>query len=303
MLDGKRVLVEDGLSDDKIQQRLDWCAITHDDLERVRQLAEWSDELAGPIIDSFYDHILGFETARGFFHDPEAITRIKAAQRLYFQGLTAGRCDADYFAERYRVGEIHERIGLGPDMYIGAFDFYLGELGKLLLDRLASDPKGAFELYLSLQKLAHLDMALALETYILAREQTIQAQQKNLSELPTPVLKLRDGLLLIPVVGSLDSHRARQLTIQLLEAIKQVRAQVVVLDITGVAAVDTGVANHLSQTMSAARLMGATSIVTGISPSVAQALVKIGVGGDLLNTAADLESGIVQAERILEVRR
>jgi rsbT co-antagonist protein RsbR len=303
MANDEQEATEDGPSDEEIRRRLAWCAITDDDLVRVRQLATWADDLAGPIIDSFYDHILAFEAAQKFFHDPQAITRIKTAQRHYFQGLTAGRCDAAYFAERYRVGEIHERIGLGPDMYIGAFDFYLGELGKLLLDRLASDPKSAFELYLSLQKLAHLDMALALETYITARERTIEAQQKNLSELPTPVLKLRDGLLLIPVVGALDSHRARQLTIQLLEAIKQVRAQVVVLDITGVAAVDSGVANHLSQTMSAARLMGATSIVTGISPSVAQALVKIGVGGALLNTAADLEGGIVQAEQLLGADR
>jgi hypothetical protein len=93
-------LVQAALTEDEIQQRLAWCAITADDLQRVQKLASWADDLAGPVIDRFYDHILAFETARGFFADAETISRIKAGQRRYFQGLTAGRCDASYFAER-----------------------------------------------------------------------------------------------------------------------------------------------------------------------------------------------------------
>jgi rsbT co-antagonist protein RsbR len=113
------------------------------------------------------------------------------------------------------------------------------------------------------------------------------------------VLKLREGLLLIPVVGTLDSHRARSLTVELLEGIREHRAQVVVLDITGVAGVDSAVANHLIQSMSAARLMGAASVLTGISAEVAQALVKIGVSGQQLNTAGDLQQGIKIAEKLI----
>jgi rsbT co-antagonist protein RsbR len=104
----------------------------------------------------------------------------------------------------------------------------------------------------------------------------------------------------VPVVGNLDSYRARSLTIALLTGIKEQQARVLVLDITGVSTVDSSVANHLMQTVTAARLMGAHSIVTGISPSVAEALVKIGVNIAWLNTFGDLQRGIEEAERLLK---
>ena len=132
-----------------------------------------------------------------------------------------------------------------------------------------------------------------------AREDAILMRERELSELPTPVLKLREGLLLIPVVGTLDSYRARSLTVRLLEGIRENRARSVVLDITGVSAVDSAVANHLIQTMSAARLMGASSVLTGLSAEVAQSLVKVGVTGENLNTAGDLQQGIELAEAML----
>jgi rsbT co-antagonist protein RsbR len=172
-------------------------------------------------------------------------------------------------------------------------------LGHVILDKLAEKPEEAFRLMLALLKISHFDMSLALETYVETREETIQNRERELSELPTPVLKLREGLLLIPVVGTLDSHRARSLTVELLEGIREHRAQVVVLDITGVAGVDSAVANHLIQSMSAARLMGAASVLTGISAEVAQALVKIGVSGQQLNTAGDLQQGIKIAEKLI----
>ena len=96
-------------------------------------------------------------------------------------------------------------------------------------------------------------------------------------ELSTPVLQVRDRLLILPIIGVLDSPRARQLTEQLLGAIQANRAKVVVIDITGVATIDLTVANHLVQTVKASRLMGASAIITGLSSSIAQTLVDLGV--------------------------
>ena len=101
--------------------------------------------------------------------------------------------------------------------------------------------------------------------------------ERAILELSTPVLQLREGLLILPIIGILDSQRARQLTEQLLNSRRDNRAKVAVVDITGVAAVDSKVANHLLQTAEAARLMGAIVILTGLSPEVAQSLVSIGV--------------------------
>ena len=126
--------------------------------------------------------------------------------------------------------------------------------------------------------------------------------ERAILELSTPVLQLREGLLILPIIGILDSQRARQLTEQLLNSIRDNRAKVAVVDITGVAAVDSKVANHLLQTAEAARLMGATVILTGLSPEVAQSLVSIGVDLSRLITVGDLQGGIVEADRLLGIR-
>src|SRR5712664_2271503 len=134
------------------------------------------------------------------------------------------------------------------------------------------------------------------------RERIIRQQQEAIRELSTPVLQVRERLLILPIIGVIDPQRARQLTEQLLRAIRANRAKVVVIDVTGVAAMDSGVANHLVQTVEASRLLGATVIVTGLSPEIAQTLVTIGVDLSEMATVGDLQGGIEEAERLLADR-
>src|SRR5438445_3770010 len=108
--------------------------------------------------------------------------------------------------------------------------------------------------------------------FVRERERVIRQQQESIRELSTPVLQVRERLLILPIIGVIDPHRARQLTEQLLRAIRANRARVVVIDITGVAAMDANVPNHLVLTVEAARLLGATVIVTGLPPEIAQTL-------------------------------
>ena len=135
--------------------------------------------------------------------------------------------------------------------------------------------------------------------FVQERERVIRAQQEAIRELSTPVLQVRERLLILPIIGLIDPHRARQITEQLLVAIRSNRARVVVIDITGVPVMDTNVANHLVQTVEASRLLGATVIVTGLSPDIAQTLVNIGVDLGKMNTVGDLQGGIEEAEHIL----
>ena len=135
--------------------------------------------------------------------------------------------------------------------------------------------------------------------FVQERERIIRQQQEAIRELSTPVLQVRERLLILPIIGVIDPQRARQLTEQLLRGIRFNRAKVVVIDITGVAAMDEAVANHLVQTVEASRLLGATVIVTGLSPEIAQTLVTIGVDLGKMNTVGDLQGGIEQAERLL----
>jgi len=136
-------------------------------------------------------------------------------------------------------------------------------------------------------------------SFVDERERVIRQQQDAIRELSTPVLPVRERLLILPIIGVLDSERARQLTEQLLAAIRTHRAKVVVIDITGAPDVDEVVANHLVRTVDAARLMGASAIITGLSPEIARTLVTIGVDLSKMNTIGDLQGGLEEAERLL----
>ena len=139
-------------------------------------------------------------------------------------------------------------------------------------------------------------------SFVEERERVIRQQQDSIRELSTPVLPVRERLLILPIIGVLDRERARQLTEQLLTGIRTHRARVVVIDITGVPEVDESVANHLVQTVDASRLMGAGVIITGLSPKIAQTLVTIGVDLSKMDTIGDLQGGLEEAERLLGYR-
>src|SRR5689334_24663927 len=138
--------------------------------------------------------------------------------------------------------------------------------------------------------------------FVQERERVIRQQQEAIRELSTPVLQVRERLLILPIIGVLDSQRARQLTEQLLRGIRTNRARVVVIDITGVASIDETVANHLVQTVEASRLMGASAILTGLSSEIAQTLVDLGVDLGSMRTVGDLQGGLEEAERLLGYR-
>lgn len=136
-------------------------------------------------------------------------------------------------------------------------------------------------------------------SFVQERERVIRQQQEAIRELSTPVLQVRERLLILPIIGVIDSQRARQLTEQLLRGIRMNRAKVVVIDITGVPTIDQTVANHLVQTVEASRLMGAGVIITGLSSEIAQTLVTIGLDLSKMNAVGDLQGGIEEAERLL----
>ena len=139
-------------------------------------------------------------------------------------------------------------------------------------------------------------------SFVQERERIIRQQADAIRELSTPVLQVRERLLILPIIGVLDDQRADQLTEQLLGGIRRHRARVVVVDITGVPEITAEVANHLVQAVDASRLMGAGVIITGLSPEIAQTLVTIGVDLNKMRTVGDLQGGIEEAERQLGFR-
>jgi rsbT co-antagonist protein RsbR len=140
------------------------------------------------------------------------------------------------------------------------------------------------------------------EAYLAAKEQIIAKQQEAIRELSMPILQVRERLLVIPLVGMIDSDRARQLIESLLVSVRDRRARGVVIDVTGVPHVDTSVAGHLVQACDAAALMGTLVVITGISPEMAQTLVGLGARLPAAETLVDLQEGIEFIEKTLASR-
>ena len=138
---------------------------------------------------------------------------------------------------------------------------------------------------------------LTFETYATAREQIIADQAEAMLELSTPVIRLWDGVIAVPLVGTLDSARTQLVMEKLLETLVATGADHAVLDITGVPTVDTEVAQHLLKTASAARLLGAECIVSGIRPQVAQTIVSLGIEFGDIATKATLADALAHALR------
>jgi rsbT co-antagonist protein RsbR len=139
-------------------------------------------------------------------------------------------------------------------------------------------------------------------------QQILESQQQMIRELSTPVIPVMNtsdgagGVIVMPLVGSIDSLRARDITRALLAGISQHKAKIVIIDVTGVSLMDTGIINHLNRTIQAAQLKGAHTIVTGISDSLAETIVDLGIDWSKIETLRDLQTGLVFALDSLGVR-
>jgi rsbT co-antagonist protein RsbR len=150
---------------------------------------------------------------------------------------------------------------------------------------LAAEPERLATETLTLSELIDALGLYMMETYQRAREEVIIRQQTEISELSTPVVKLWQGILALPLIGTLDSARTQVVMENLLDSIVRYEADIAIIDITGVPTVDTLVAQHLLKTVAAARLMGADCIISGIRPQIAQTMVHLGVELNVISKA------------------
>jgi anti-anti-sigma regulatory factor len=127
------------------------------------------------------------------------------------------------------------------------------------------------------------------------QQEVIEAQKRSIRELSTPIIPIMDNIIIVPLIGTIDAVRAKDITRSLLAGVREHQAKVVIMDITGVPLVDSGVADYLDRTVQAARLKGAHTVVTGISSAVAEAIVDLGIDWTGLETRSDLQTGLRSA--------
>lgn len=278
------------LDEAELQSRRTFFEITDGDLARLASLRGFAERRTDEIVEAFYELLLRHPETKSFFADDAMIRRVKRTQRDYFLGLFAGKCDLAYVEDRLRVGAAHERIGLAPKWYLGAYRRYLQLLHDQLFEDLSVDE--AHAAYGSVLKLVSFDKALAIDTYMAAHLDTIERHQTAIRELSTPVIRVHPGVLLLPLVGAVDSLRAQQVMETVLVRVVEEQAKCIIIDIAGVPVVDTKVADHLVKTTAAARLLGAQTILTGISAQVARTIVQLGVDISTMHTLARLADGI-----------
>lgn len=288
-----------GLTSANIQRRLQLVGFADDDAKAVRGLANVVAAHLDAFTAAFFEHLAGFNEAAGLTKNRALLDQARELKQAHLRAMVSGEYDAKYVEDRLKLAILYAHAGLEARLFLGAFHALMRSIGFEIMQHANGEPAERFSSFMSLKKIAFFDLSLIVDVMVFERERVIRLQQEALRELSTPVLQIRDQLLILPIIGVIDTQRARQVTESLLHAIRTHRAKVAVIDITGVPVVDSKVANHLMQTVMAARLMGALAIVTGLSAEVAQALVTLGVDLGNVRTAGDLQGGLEEAERML----
>lgn len=276
----------------KAEELIGLFRLGHKDLVRIRGYGEQALARMDEFIDSFYVWLRSQPEYSRFFSDTEKLRSVQDMQRQYWVAFFDGRVDDNYLHSRRRVGEAHARIGLSLQSYLAGMSIcksiWIDELydGSLTEEEYARTVR-------AVAKLVDLDTSLAVEAFSRMINRTISEQSRTLMEMSTPVTALWDGILMLPLVGIIDSKRAQDIMAAMLTKIAETQSQVIILDISGVAVVDTAVANHLIKITKATRLMGCECVISGVSPAIAQTIVELGIEIGTVKTTATLQDALV----------
>lgn len=175
------------------------------------------------------------------------------------------------------------------------------EASSQILSELIKDPAQLYDANLKLSAILDNMMIMTFESFMKGREDVISRQVDEISEISTPVIAVWDGIVALPIIGTLDSSRTQTVMESLLQQIVDTGSSIAILDISGVPAVDSLVAQHLIKTVSATRLMGAECIISGIRPEIAQTVVHLGIDLSGITTKASLASALQTAFEMLQL--
>ncbi len=267
------------------EELLELYKISEDDLRVIKAFGKHIIPKLENYVTSFYDWLRTQPEFEQFFSDPDKLAQVQKQQVAYWQEFFNARIDEEYVQKRRTIGEVHARIGLPLTVYFAAMNFSLRIFIEEMYDGKLS-AKDYSTAVRAVTKLMHVDTAVVVDTFMKLTKQTISEQSEALMEMSTPVTALWDNILMLPVVGIIDSKRSQDIMNAMLSKISATQSKIIILDISGVAIVDTAVANHLIKITRATKLMGCECLISGISPTIAQTVVELGIDvGDVQTTA------------------
>ena len=265
--------------------------ISETDLTHIREFGELILPRTDRYISEFYAWMRTQPEFDQFFSDPKKLARVQAQQADYWHDFFHANVNDNYVERRRDVGQAHARIGLSLHAYLAAMNLSLKLVTETLYERGLKDDDYATKVR-AVTKLVHFDTAIVADAFMMRGNKIIAEQNEALMEMSTPVTSLWQGVLLLPIVGIIDSRRAQDIMNAMLEMIEQTRAKVSILDISGVGVVDTAVANHLIKITKATKLMGCETTISGISPAIANTMVELGIDVGDVNTTATLSDAV-----------
>ena len=281
------------------QSLLDRFDLTAEDLALLKECGQVLATKIDTVVERFYEWLRTQPEFRVFFSSEDTVERVKRLQKVYWVDFFNGVVDQRYIDYRVHIGEIHAQRDMPNLIYFAAMlRFQLLFMEELMASDLASERRRP--------AVRAFNKLLALDTYVtsdqiaqFAKRRVIDSGKAMLA-MSTPVTSIWDGILLLPLVGIVDSQRTQDIMEKTLSRISESRARVFVMDISGVVTVDTAVANNFIRITQATRLMGCDCIISGISPSVARTLVELGANVGEVRTTATLRDALQLALATIE---
>lgn len=270
--------------------------VTPVDVQNIRRAGELITPHLDEFVDRWYVWLRQQPEYLQFFPDSDNQQRVSKLQTRHWIEFFTAEVNDVYVQRRMHIGAVHAHIELPNDIYFAgvskSFQMFIDILRSKNLER-----EEEMDLLLSINKLLKLDTFLVIDTISRLARERIADHSRAMLEMSTPVTPIWEGILLLPLVGIIDTTRTNEIMNKTLTKIAESRAKVFVLDISGVGSVDTSVANQLIKITKATRLMGCESIISGVSPSIARTMVELGVSIGEVRTTATLRDAFELALR------
>lgn len=278
----------DQVSVSEINRLLSTYKLDEEDLNSLHLLGKNLDTCLDNVIEEFYQWLETQPAWDMFFGDPQKLNNLKHSQADYWRSFYSGVIDESYILLRRKIGATHARIGLSLPNYFAALanfqERFFKHFGEMDCRQMRAQ-----------NSLLMMDAGITVEMFNLVSNQTIADQSKALMEMGTPITAIWEDILLLPIVGIIDSGRAQDIMDAMLTKVAQLQTRVFILDISGVAVVDTAVANHIIKMTKATSLMGCSCVMSGISPSIAQTMVELGIDVGNVKTTSNLKDALKYA--------